>query len=209
MKKNVKLTSTEEILQTLKIKLGVKKEMDLAHILNVKANTLSSWKIRNSIPHATILKLCKQYNFDLNEIFYDNYININSARQYVNVPILYISNHLEYYFTTNAKLLNLHSLNLPEDIGFEWIIQVLEKNPLKKEILLPFYTCKKISIQELVIDQKYIFLVKDKGFVSGHLLNINDSLQMLETQSTTFKDGYLPVKDIIEIFHCIGTYKTI
>ncbi|WP_461534363.1 LexA family transcriptional regulator [Sinomicrobium sp.] len=58
------------ILEKLKKHLQIKTNTELARILNVKPNTISTWKRRNSVDYELIVSICQQQGIDLNTVFY-------------------------------------------------------------------------------------------------------------------------------------------
>lgn len=58
------------ILQKLKFALKVRTDIELSEILNVKPNTISSWKKRDTLDYSGIIAICELYEIDLNDIFY-------------------------------------------------------------------------------------------------------------------------------------------
>lgn len=59
------------ILQRLKSALKARTDIELSEFLNVKPNTISSWKKRNTLDYSGIIAICELYEINLNEIFYD------------------------------------------------------------------------------------------------------------------------------------------
>lgn len=59
------------ILQKLKSALKVRTDIELSELLNVKPNTISSWKKRNTLDYSSIIAICELYEINLNNIFYD------------------------------------------------------------------------------------------------------------------------------------------
>ena len=60
------------VLQKLKKKLKINSDKQLSEFLNVKPNTISTWKKRNSLDYDIIISICELYDINLNEIFYDS-----------------------------------------------------------------------------------------------------------------------------------------
>ncbi len=209
MKKIFELTTTENILEKLKLRLGIKKGMELAEAFNVKANTLSSWKMRNSIPYERILRLCEQYQLDLNEIFYDNYHTFNVKEDLKEIPLLYLTNHWEYYFNPTFQWNNLPQVYFPQHVDFDIIIQLPKANIIKLESKLSFYFCKKVEGSNLVLNQPYIMIIKDKGFVHSELVHLDPTANHLVLKLTPTSKLKVAAKDVIEIFHCKGLYHPI
>lgn len=58
------------VIKKLKKMLGIKTDLELSRILDVKPNTISSWKKRNSLQYDSLIALCKEHKIDLNELFF-------------------------------------------------------------------------------------------------------------------------------------------
>lgn len=55
MNKHFKLKKIEKIIESLKFKLNVSTTVELAQLLDVRPNTISSWKTRNSLSYDKII----------------------------------------------------------------------------------------------------------------------------------------------------------
>jgi len=65
--------SANNLIERLKLELSIKKDKDLCMLLDIKQNTLSTWRKRDSIDFNKVIALCEERNLDLNYIFfYDN-----------------------------------------------------------------------------------------------------------------------------------------
>lgn len=209
MNTELKITTSEDVLSKLKSLLGLKRGLDLADIFKVKANTISSWKMRNSLPYNRLIEVCHKYNIDLNELFFDNYKKIKDDNQFVKVPILYINSHWDYFFKSSYSNLNLPLVHLPKSINLDIIIQlsVDKKSSIDSEIVYAF--CKKVNLENLIHQQTYVFLVKEKGFVYATLQENNKEKNKIQLTTTNQKYIDINTSDIIDSFHCMGTYKNI
>ncbi|WP_164970978.1 helix-turn-helix domain-containing protein [Halarcobacter mediterraneus] len=58
----------DDILSRLYELLGVTKDTEFCNRYNVKANTLSTWKKRNTIPYELIVEISQNENFSLDYI---------------------------------------------------------------------------------------------------------------------------------------------
>ena len=59
----------KNILKKFKKAINIKTDTELAEILNIKSNTISSWKKRNTLDYAKIIEKCIDLNIDLNFLF--------------------------------------------------------------------------------------------------------------------------------------------
>ncbi len=60
------------ILERFKSSLKIKSDTKLAEYLQIKQNTISNWKKRNSLDYALLIEKCKEERIDLNYVFIDN-----------------------------------------------------------------------------------------------------------------------------------------
>jgi hypothetical protein len=74
-----KMNEINEILNKIKEKLNIKKDKELAEILNIKQQTLTNWKKRNKIPYREILIMCSKYKININDILISNKESIDGV----------------------------------------------------------------------------------------------------------------------------------
>lgn len=193
-------SSSIEVLTKLKVLLGVKSSKQLAHIFELKPNTISSWKKRNTLCYAKIIDVCKQHQIDLNELFYANYPNKAIEKHYVNVPIIYIDDYLEYYLSIKTKQQNLKQVYLPKSSGFDIIIQLYTHVKEKEQPQLIYAFCKKIDHTLIVEQKKYVFFVQNKGFQYFKLIEISKDKSKFKVSKEEEGSIEILAQDVIEIF---------
>lgn len=59
-----------KIIKRVKECLKLKRDVELANLLNVKQNTISSWKKRNNIDLTTIITLCEPVGVSIDWLIY-------------------------------------------------------------------------------------------------------------------------------------------
>ena len=60
-----------QIINRLKEELSIKTDKNLCQLLDIKPNTLSTWKKRETLDFNKVIALCKDKNLDLNYIFFE------------------------------------------------------------------------------------------------------------------------------------------
>ena len=199
LQENQNTSSSIDVLTKLKVLLGVKSSKRLAQIFDLKPNTISSWKKRNTLCYAKIIEVCKQHQIDLNELFYSNYPNKAIEKYYASVPIIYIDDYLEYYLSIKTKQQKLKQIYLPKSVNFDIIIQLYTPIKDKEHPQLIYAFCKKIELSDLVEQENYVFFVQNKGFQYYKIVEINK-------EGTKFKAMKeedcveLDAQDVIEVF---------
>lgn len=207
MNEEVRLTSSTDLLKKLRFLLGLKNGYELANLIGVKPNTMSSWKVRDSIPYHRIVDLCKRYNIDLNELFFDNYAKNDLTQKYVQIPMLYLHHYWNYYYDLtidNTTVLPL--AHFPGEIDFDLIIQVATESENDLSSRLFFTFCKKITPEELISGKTYIIIVKNRGFLYAKLQGMNPASTILELDLGGGKITHVNNCDILELFICKGIY---
>lgn len=66
------MNRVEEILLRLYGFMGFKKDLEFCEKFNIKANTLSTWKKRDSIPYELLEKISQNENISLDWLFFGN-----------------------------------------------------------------------------------------------------------------------------------------
>lgn len=62
------MQNATEIISRLKEMLKIRKDIQLAEFLNVRPNTISTWKKRNTLDYDALVRICDLYELDLNEV---------------------------------------------------------------------------------------------------------------------------------------------
>lgn len=60
-----------KIIDRLKEELSINTDKNLCKLIDIKPNTLSTWKKRDSLDFNKVIELCEKRNLDLNYIFFD------------------------------------------------------------------------------------------------------------------------------------------
>lgn len=61
--------NANDVINRLKFLLKLKTDIQLSEFLNIRPNTISTWKKRNTLDYETIISICELYELDLNEVF--------------------------------------------------------------------------------------------------------------------------------------------
>lgn len=195
--------SSKEILTKLKVVLGVKSAKELAAIFNVKANTISSWKKRNTLCYTKLIQVCNQHDIDLNELFLVNYPNKTIEKSYIKRPIIYIDDYLEYYLSIEGKQQKLKQIYFPKQVCFDIIIQLYATIQEYKESYLVYVFCKKVDFTTVEIAKNYVLLLAGKGFQCYKLVEVNQREKVLYLQKDTEEITGVKEQEILEIFQWI------
>lgn len=177
--------NANKIIDNLKERLGLQTDKELALLLNVKPNTLSTWRKRESISYEHVLSLCKKRGLDLNDIF-DN-INI---KPYTNtpysIPLISRENLFEYImgkFSNNIWQLPHYCLPHLNPNKHYAIIQAPDNNmaPIIKQG--DYMLSKSIPLSTIKPNDVVMFLSKVKGFYLNRVQKINEETIVIQNEN--------------------------
>ncbi len=193
----------KNIIDRLKKTLKVETDTRLAEILNIKPNTISSWKKRNTLDYSKIIDKCVALNIDLNPIFneiptdhlFDKY-----------TPI--VSKDLIYQYTSGQlkdTLEILPTMKFPgvstkESIAFQIDKSIIDYNSSKD----CFAICEKIPLIEVSDDDIVIIISNKLGFfvtkIKRSHTDTEKSIITLEDDSPFNKKTPISINDIDELW---------
>lgn len=203
-RENVIQTSSSEVLTRLKVLLGVRTAKELAEIFDLKPNTISSWKKRNTMSYAKVIEVCHHFNIDLNELFFSDYQNVSIDKSYRNIPIIYIEDYLEYYLSMYAKPKKLKQIYVPKQVSFDIVIQLYTTVLDQVSAKLVYAFCKKVQFTEINTNENYVFLLKNKGFQKYNVIEVDKKNNRVSLHKETEELSWVNAKEIVEVYHCIN-----
>ncbi|EGK8127724.1 LexA family transcriptional regulator [Campylobacter volucris] len=111
---------TTDILNRVYALLNITDDKEFCGIYEIKPNTLSTWRTRNTIPYDLLMRISKEHNISLDTIFFDK-MRISDdnlqLRYYTDVAAAAgygaINSQLEYTEITMSKKFACEALGLP------------------------------------------------------------------------------------------------
>lgn len=197
----------KNIINRLKKSLKVDTDTRLSEILNIKPNTISSWKKRNTLDYSKIIDKCIELNIDLNLIFNENPTN---HEQETFTPI--VSKDLIYQYTS-GKLIDsleiLPTMKFPcvknkESIAFQIDKSIIDSNSSKD----CFAICEKTPLVDIIDDDIIIIISKKLGFfvtkIKRSKADSEKSIITVDDGSPFNKNFSISIKDIDELWKVTG-----
>jgi hypothetical protein len=133
------MRTIDEILDKIKNLKGIKKDMELAILLNVKPNTITTWRTRKTIPHDVLYRFCEEQEIDITWLLTGKittkYIDVEGQRVLVmsGEPGLYKKEE-ETHLKDAAKPAIYN--NVKGDPELEEILRYFLENPQDKKFCL-------------------------------------------------------------------------
>tara|TARA_R110002020_G_scaffold40543_1_gene119789 strand:+ start:1776 stop:2405 length:630 start_codon:yes stop_codon:yes gene_type:complete len=157
------------LIARLKFELGIKKDKDLCKLLDIKHNTLSTWKKRDTLDFNKILELCDKHNLDLNYIFFEEEEKKKEEQETIHnnaliVPVVQTKkrNKLNPFFNT-------HLINTNRNISI-FYNQVRDGDKISGEIVVG----QKISLKKILANELYVIEDKQNSFYLDRLVNVEN-----------------------------------
>ncbi len=197
----------KNIIDRLKQNLKVQTDTRLSEILNIKPNTISSWKKRNTLDYSKIIEKCIELNIDLNQIFNEDNSNSTPGKL---TPI--VSKDLIYQYTSGKLEDAIHtlptmkfpSLENRESIAFQIDKSFIEINSIKN----CFASCEKITLGEIKDDDFVVIISHKLGFFVTKIVcsssDVEKSVITVKARTPFNKDILIAIKDIDEIWKVHG-----
>lgn len=213
-----KLHNANLILERLSEVLEVRTDKALSEVLNVKPNTISSWKSRNSIDYPLVIALCEERGINLNWLFAgkeDLHILHDSAQApygqlpskgipYYNVDAS--ASNIEIY--TDEPMMATEYLNVPTFSDCDFAINVygksMEPDLGNGDIIL----CKRLTdLDVLPLGETYLIVTNEHRMVKILRKGSEKDRFLLISRNPEHEPFEIHKSKIIQIYLVKGTIK--
>jgi transcriptional regulator with XRE-family HTH domain len=195
-----------EVIARLKSSLHFKKDIQLAEFLNVRPNTISTWKKRNTLDYDMLISICGVYDLDLNEILLGKKKTQATA---IETPLL--SRDMLFQYASGADRDALIErvpkfyfpfINTAYSIAF----QVTGSNMSPTIAENSFVICEKADIKAVPEALAVVVASKSKGLFINRVASNSPAQQALVLTNDNLKnsDITLSYNDIDEIWKISG-----
>ena len=187
------------ILKKIKKSLKITTDIQLSEFLNIKPNTISTWKKRNSLDYAALISICELYEIDLNEIFFEKE-NIRKDNNYSSETPLVCRETQFQYCIGGGSVDSLPKYNFPfvraENTR---AFQVLSNNmsPLIEEN--SYVVCESAQLNEIPENSVVVIVSKSKGlFINKFSKGDKPNTYLLHSEKSFFNPVTLTSDEINE-----------
>ena len=154
--------NANDLIERLKQELSIRKDKELCELLDIKHNTLSTWRKRDSIDFNKVIALCELKGLDLNFIFFEE-DNDGQNQNKPSLPPL-----KQEHFAKEFKIKPLMSSKLIN--SYRNIALFIHINQHVSEHYNEIIVTQRLSVKKLSENTKYIFELKSGNFLKDTLL---------------------------------------
>lgn len=194
-----------KVIDRLKTLLKISTDIELSAFLNVKPNTVSTWKKRNSLDYESIISICELYELDLNKVFLDKKSEQSASN---NTPLIMREVQYQYVSSNDMSLLEiLPKYNFPFltnsnsrafQVQSNNMFPVIEENS--------FVLCDFIDVNDIVNDTLVVVISRTKGLFINKVSTIpeNENVLILSNENDFYNDIILNKSEITEVWKISG-----
>lgn len=200
--KNKKMSQNAKlIIQTIKDSLGVKNDKEFCKILDIKQNTLSTWRKRDTLDFNKIISICETNNLDLNEVFFpENGVDDNYDSENVLAKESLSCNKLKSLEIKIIKKVNL--VNNNKEVAFFKVQEDKVQSATHQIVIGQRSQLKKVKENSdliLVLKSNKVFIERVKRFSEGFKQVFFDSTLPESSLNSVF------ASDIKQVYINLGT----
>jgi hypothetical protein len=196
------------ILKKLKKSLKISTDIELSVLLNIKPNTISTWKKRNTLDYSSIISICELYEIDLNEIFYSKTTIVSNSNHSSQVTSLVCSElQFQYCIDKEGLIENLPKYSFPFIKSDETrVFQVSSNNMYPTIELNSFVVCELSNIETIKNNSLAVIISKTKGFFVNRISRSTDNKNVFvfNNENKFFNSILFNTSDIDEIWQVKG-----
>ena len=195
-----------KIIERLKKSLKITTDIELSEFLNIRPNTISTWKKRNSVDYDSIIAICELYELDLNVILLDKKeVSVQGGETAL------VCREVQYQYCKEAEVASLLEI-LPKYI-FPFVtaknsraFQVTSNNMFPVIDENSFVIGELINIKDVIDDSIVVLISKEKGlFINRiHATKYNDNMFVLSSENDFYKEIKIEASEIKEVWNITG-----
>ncbi|RRJ88128.1 LexA family transcriptional regulator [Flavobacterium macacae] len=194
------------VINKLKKSLKIKTDVELSEFLNIRPNTISTWKKRNSVDYDSIISICELYELDLNEILLDR----KETGAYEAKTTL-VTREVQYQYSKEQDVSTL--LDILPKYNFPFVVaeksrafQVVSNNMFPVIEENSFVICEQISTNEIKDNSVVVLISQEKGlFVNRICKNKYEEKQfILSSENDFYQEIIIDESEIREVWTVCG-----
>jgi len=190
------------VIDRLKKALKIKTDIELSEFLNIKPNTISTWKKRDSVDFDSIISICQLYELDLNEIF----LNKKKTSNYsADTPL--VSREVQFQYVRENDIASF--LEILPKYSFPFInseetraFQVISNNMFPFIEENSYVVCEKIEPSAVENLSMVVAISKQKGLFLNRISKSEseEDAFILSSENDFFNEVILKTAEISELW---------
>ncbi len=190
------------VIDRLKKALKIKTDIELSEFLNIKPNTISTWKKRDSVDFDSIISICELYELDLNEIF----LNKKKTSNYsADTPL--VSREVQFQYVRENDIASF--LEILPKYSFPFInseetraFQVISNNMFPFIEENSYVVCEKIEPSAVENLSMVVAISKQKGLFLNRISKSEseEDAFILSSENDFFNEVILKTAEISELW---------
>lgn len=190
------------VIDRLKKALKIRTDIELSEFLNIKPNTISTWKKRNTVDFDSIISICELYELDLNEIF----LNKKKISGYsAETPL--VSREVQFQYVRENDIASFIDI-LPK-YSFPFVnadetraFQVISNNMFPFIEENSYVVCEKIELNDVENTAMVVAVSKQKGLFLNRISKseVNENTYILSSENDFFNEVILQASEITELW---------
>jgi len=193
-----------EVIGRLKQLLKLKTDLELANLLEIKPNTLSSWKIRETLRYDKVIEVCKKYKIDLNEVFLvhpNSVYNVDLEDRIV--KMISVDHQIEYFINPEKCLATSPSCIFPTEEEVDTAFQIGVENMYPTIKVSSYVLSKQIDLAEIKPWHIYLLVVEGKGILCYRFKRLGEQGELVFISDNPAFDSLTIQSDEIREIYCI------
>lgn len=190
------------VIDRLKKALKIKTDIELSEFLNIKPNTISTWKKRDSVDFDSIISICELYELDLNEIFLNKKKASNNS---ADTPL--ISREVQFQYVRESDVASF--LEILPRYSFPFVnseetraFQVISNNMFPFIEENSYVVCEKVELNAVENFSMVVAISKQKGLFLNRISKseTEESTFVLSSENDFFNEVILKASEISELW---------
>jgi hypothetical protein len=192
------------ILKRLKKALQINTDIELSKLLDIKPNTISTWKKRDTLDYSAIISICNLYEIDLNKILSEKTYNSGISNVIPNnTPLIKREIQFEYCLGNEDLLNSLPQYHFPFiQSKISRAFEIVSNNMKPTINANSFVVCEITDTKSIEEDAIVVIISKTKGLIINRVINDSplENNFTLSNDNAFFRNTTIDSEDIKEIW---------
>lgn len=167
------------IIEKIKGKLNIGSDKLLCQMLEIKQNTLSTWKKRDTLDFNKIISFCEENNLDLNEVFFNDFLVVDGVgleNEEGSGGNLQPNQSTKSNLVKIKKIKKVNLVNTNKEISFFSI----ESTETGKKSGHKIAIAQRLQLKKMKEEQEMVLILKNKEITIGKVEKMAEDLSNIQ-----------------------------